>query len=88
MPNVKELQSIANYQNFNPAVSPAFNNGCAPGCTVLTCSCTVSNTYWSSTTYPSPSGGTVGFVVYFNDGSVRTSDKSVSDFVRAVRGGL
>ena len=28
LPNVKELQSIVNYQNFTPAVSSAFNNNC------------------------------------------------------------
>jgi hypothetical protein len=38
VPNVKELESIANYQNVNPAVSPAFNDNCTPRCTVLTCS--------------------------------------------------
>src|SRR5207244_11210691 len=44
VPNVKELQNIV------PAVSPAFNNNCTSGCTVLTCSCTASSGYWSSTT--------------------------------------
>src|SRR5919197_1060292 len=38
LPNVKELESIVNYQNVAPFVSPAFNNNCTPGCTVLTCS--------------------------------------------------
>src|SRR5438477_8281896 len=50
VPNVKELESIHNWQNFSPAVSPAFNNNCRSGCTVLTCSCTASSTYWWSTT--------------------------------------
>src|SRR5439155_4104024 len=51
MPNVKELESIMNYQNVDPTVSPAFNTNCTSGCTVLTCSCTTSSSgYWSSTT--------------------------------------
>jgi hypothetical protein len=29
VPNVKELQSIVNYENVAPAVSPAFNKKCA-----------------------------------------------------------
>src|SRR5262245_25682172 len=51
VPNVKELQSIVNYQNVHPSVSPVFNSGCAPACTVLTCSCALSSLYWSSSTY-------------------------------------
>ena len=37
VPNVKELQSIVNYEIVypGPTVSLAFNTGCAPGCTVL-----------------------------------------------------
>src|SRR5438876_7066361 len=44
VPNVKELQNIV------PAISPAFNNNCTSGCTVLTCSCTASSTCYSSST--------------------------------------
>src|SRR5207247_60676 len=49
LPNVKELASIVNYEDFPGcpgtgaaclSVSPAFNNNCTSGCTVLTCSCT------------------------------------------------
>src|SRR5204863_1024091 len=47
LPNVRELQSIVNYQNVNPAVSSAsaFNTNCAPGCPATTCSCTASGDY-------------------------------------------
>ena len=88
LPNVKELQSIVDYETFNPAVDPAFNNGdCAGGtCTVLTCSCTgTASSYWSSSTKASfpPDAWNVGF----NFGSVNASDKDDFDFVRAVRGG-
>jgi len=44
LPNVKELQSIVNYGALSsPAVSSAFNTGCAAACTVLTCSCTATS---------------------------------------------
>src|SRR2546430_1839922 len=49
LPNVRELQSIVNYQTFNPIVSSAFNTNCAPGCQATTCSCTGLGDYWSST---------------------------------------
>jgi len=88
LPNVKELESIINYQNFEPAVSAAFNANCAPGCTVTTCSCTQSLSYWSSTTYQgSPS---FAWLVSFGDGGVSGNTKVmslVSLYVRAVRGG-
>jgi len=87
LPNVKELQSIVNYQNFAPSVSSAFNNNCVAGATVLTGSCTVGNGYWSSTTYTyAPAGA---WFINFIDGDVNVGSKS-SFFiqVRAVRGGL
>jgi len=89
LPNVRELQSIANYQSFNPAVSSAFNNNCAPGCHATTCSCTASSDYWSSTSSVSdPSGA---WYVTFSYGRVdafgRSGGKSSAAFVRAVRGG-
>jgi hypothetical protein len=85
VPNVKELQSIVNYQNVYPAVSPAFNTGCAPGCTVLTCSCTVSGYYWSASTYANSPDGAWG--VLFGGGGVDAYGKS-GYYVRAVRAGL
>ena len=83
LPNVKELQSIVNYENLNPTVSPAFNTGCAASCTVLTCSCTAASFYWSSSTYAvAPSNA---WFVGFNIGYVFSLDKSNSLLVRAVR---
>src|SRR5438132_10452753 len=32
LPNVRELQSIVNYQSFNPTVSSPFNTNCVPRC--------------------------------------------------------
>jgi hypothetical protein len=86
MPNAKELQSIVNYQNFNPSVSPAFDTGCAPACTVLTCSCTEASNYWSSTT----AAGAIAsaWTVDFFNGGVYAGGKINGTFrVRAVRGG-
>jgi len=85
LPNVKELQSIIDYEDSLPAVASAFNTNCASSCTVLTCSCTAASSYWSSSTlaaFP-----TSAWYVAFNFGFVNSDDKSGSAFVRAVRGG-
>ncbi len=86
LPNVKELQSIVNYEQTSPAVSSAFNVGCVAGCTVEACSCTAPDDHWSSTTlaaFP-----TNAFIVEFYGGGVVGSDKSLNLLsVRAVRGG-
>ena len=62
-----------------------YNAACAPGCTILTCSCTASEDYWSSSTslfYPNS-----GWRVTFSDGNVFVTEKTVAAYVRAVRGG-
>ena len=84
LPNVKELQSIVNYQFW--AVSDAFKIPCAPGATVTGGSCTAASGYWSSTTF----AGSPGFAwgVGFFVGDVDVVSKSSSNHVRAVRGGL
>ncbi len=91
VPNVRELQSIADYGASSPAVSTAFNGAnCGPSCTDLTnpaCSCT----YWvgpyrSSTTYAGLPDYALN--VDFLVGSAGIYPKSVSAAVRAVRGGL
>jgi len=94
IPNVKELQSIVDYEipYPGPTVNAAFNTNCVAGCTVNgsggpMCSCTGSDFYWSCTTYRvNPS---YAWVVGFGNGFVYTrGNKSDSDYVRAVRGGL
>jgi len=87
LPNVKELQSIVNYEvpYPGPAVSPAFDTDCTPGCSASNCSCTAIDS-WSSTTYAeSPAGA---WLVYFFNGDVSFSAKRTLMAVRAVRGGL
>jgi len=85
LPNVKELQSIVNYETFNPSVSAEFNTGCEANCTVTTCSCTAGSLYWSSTSVAaSPASA---WVVFFFRGDVSFAGKSNALPVRAVRGG-
>jgi hypothetical protein len=87
LPNVKELQSIVNYQNSFPSVSAAFNTGCAASCTVLTCSCTYPANYWSSTTIAAVPGR--AWYVRFEWGDIFfDGDKSINLWARGVRGGL
>jgi len=87
LPNVRELQSIANYENFNPSVSSEFNTACMPGATtVLTGSCTTAAQYWASST--SARAPTFAWAVIFSDGLVGEFSKAFVFRVRAVRGGL
>lgn len=86
VPNAKELATLVDYSRNLPAIHPIFNSGCASGCTVDQCSCTISNDYWSSTTnQPSP---TLAWYVDFRTGMVTPNGaKSQYKYVRAVRGG-
>jgi hypothetical protein len=88
LPNESELETIVNRGTLFPSVSPDFNTACPSGCTVLTCSCTLSpidEIAWSSTTYvKTPSSA---WLVNFYDGTAYTDAKSVLHHVRAVRGG-
>jgi hypothetical protein len=87
LPNVKELQTIVNYEKLAPAVSPAFETGCEGDCTVVQCSCTTLAPYWSSTT--SAEFPENAWQVEFFVGNLQQVAKSRNDaFVRAVRGGL
>jgi hypothetical protein len=85
LPSVNELQTLANYGVGIPAVSPAFHTGCVPGCNVLTCSCTRSSAYWSSTAVAANprlawTVSAFGMIDPFTKGAAHRS-------VRAVRGG-
>ena len=88
IPNLVELESIRDLDNVNPATFSAFNTGCASGCTVLTCSCTVSTFYWSSSTSRGNPYSAWRVDFYYGvdfDGFV--ADKTLGYYVRAVRGG-
>jgi hypothetical protein len=82
IPNARELLSIANFQN-QWAVPAAFNTNCVPGATVLTGSCTLQVSYWTST---SRVGSNISAWLVDNYGSLSTSFKSGTSRVRAVRG--
>ncbi|SRR6266480_916450 len=83
LPNVKELQSILNLENFGPAVSSEFNTGCVAGCTA--CSCTASSIYWSSST--TSANPVFAWFVEFSAAGADRDGKIQANRVRAVRGG-
>jgi hypothetical protein len=92
IPNIKELESIVDYQNLDPTVDAAFNTSCSPGCTVTTCSCTQSildGFYWSATT--TAGSPPYAWFVFFVSGGVGDAVKTVPSarpvnfYVRAVR---
>jgi hypothetical protein len=85
LPNAKELQSIVDYERVNPSIDPAFNTGCVAACTVTTCSCAASSSYWSSTSYALIP--TDAWVVDSDAGDVDFDIKTSGYIVRAVRGG-
>lgn len=86
LPSAFELFTLVNLGSSNPAVSAPFNTACPNGCSVLTCSCTFSNSYWSSTT--EVFDPTHAYVVSFFNGFVGLADKTDKLFrARAVRGG-
>jgi hypothetical protein len=86
VPNRFELDSIVNLGASGPATYASFATACTPGCTVLTCSCTRPDYYWSSSSYlASP---IYAWTVYFNAGDTYATNKTQAYFVRAVRGGL
>lgn len=85
LPNRAELESILDLGATFPSVFAAFNTSCSASCTVLTCSCTQSNTYWSSSTYAF--GATAAWSASFLSSNVAPAGKTSNAFVRAVRGG-
>lgn len=92
IPNAKELQSIVNYEipYPGPTVDPAFHHpATCTGCTdvtVVSCSCTESVAYWSSSTDRGSPG--YAWYVYFSYGFADSDSKDGGYKVRAVRGGL
>jgi hypothetical protein len=88
VPNVNELHSLVSYSTTNPATPLAFNFGCAPGCTVLTCSCSAPGLgfYWMSNT-ASPGYGDA-WALRLSDGDLFTVTTAATYNVRAVRGGF
>ena len=77
LPNVNELQTLADYGLVSPAIDPAFNNG--------TDSFTQSSFYSSSTTYAGFTS--TAWIVDFSADVVGTGFKTSNFLVRAVRDG-
>jgi hypothetical protein len=86
LPNLNELETLRNLGAASPATFSAFNSACAPACTVTTCSCTLPDAHWSSST--SVGTPSLAWGVDFVDGTAATGGKATSLLVRAVRGGL
>lgn len=77
IPNINELQTLADYGTFAPAIDAAFNN--------FPDNFTGQSFYWSSTSFTADSSK--AWTVNFLDGSVSVFVKSQGVYVRAVRGG-
>jgi len=85
LPNINELQTLADYGQVAPAIDSVFNNGVD--------SFTQSLLYWSSTSFLGTPSGAWGVSFFFggfgfgSGGGVFGSGKASSVSVRAVRGG-
>lgn len=89
MPNIFEMTSLVNVGAAS-TLFPEFHQGCAPGCSVLTCSCSVPKTgnpyFWTSTSFePFPS---TAYQVFMATGVWDEVYKDEERQVRAVRGPL
>jgi len=71
LPNVKELQSIAELKCFSPAINLSVFPLTPPF------------SFWSSTPYNVPAAGI--YYVYFGNGSVSTTAAKTASYVRLVR---
>jgi hypothetical protein len=87
VPNIVELLSLVNYAVITPATFSEFNASCTATCTVLTCSCTSSEYYWSSDS--NRGGPASAWDVAFYSGNTGTGGKTTTTHrVRAVRAGF
>lgn len=83
LPTKFELQTIEDVGRIDPAVPDAFNFVCSVGCTVIDCSCTASNQYWTSSTFEGLPPD--AWIVSFYDGSSSHVNKGAAFRARAVR---
>jgi hypothetical protein len=84
VPTIQELMTLIR-PGSTPAVPPELNTACAPGCTVLTCSCSAAPFHWSST---SEAGDPqLAWSVDFTAGYVYSLSKLGALHVRGVRTG-
>ena len=76
LPNIKELQSIADYRFWNPAIDPTYFPNTEP------------SIFWSSTNYFYTYSGVYmkgAKCVHFYNGSVQPYEKTSTYYVRCVR---
>lgn len=76
LPNIKELKSIISIDMINPAIDDEVFSWVA------------SDYYWSSTTYLDGGENESAWTVYFEDGSIYPEEKTNTNYVRCVRGGI
>ncbi len=76
LPNIKELESITNDEEYNPSINESYFPN------------TQSDYYWSSTSFTDLFYTFHAWGVDFYDGHVGISYKSNSNYARCVRGGL
>jgi len=76
VPNRFELETLVNLGAVIPSTYSAFNTACPASCTVLTCSCTQSSNYWSSSTYQGTP--TIAWNVYFTVGARPTTSSRIA----------
>jgi len=72
LPTRKELVGLSDYGRYSPAIDPIFQN-------------TISNIYWSSTTYASNTS--LAWIVDFYNGYQVNNVKTSNNYVRCVRAG-
>jgi hypothetical protein len=88
LPNVKELQSIVDFDRKSPAFGKAFQKKCSPGCAVDACSCTPLPApgslagFWSSTS--NQSAPAEAWQVVHATGATSSLAKTQTASVRAV----
>jgi len=86
LPNLRELATLPDYGELEPAAFDPFHVGCEPGCTVLTCSCTAPDGHWTSST--SREDDSDAWRVHFFAGGIGAVAKTTAIAARAVRGPL
>jgi hypothetical protein len=83
VPNVRELGSLPDYEYFSMAIPPIFHTGCTPGCNGISCACTKSHIYMTTTVYlPFPEAI---WTYNMTDGDHYAQYADESFYVRAVR---
>lgn len=86
IPNVRELRSLVDFSKSTPATPDAFANGCTPGCSNTSCSCTPTSDFFRTSTAWAPFPDNA-YVVRFRDGELYHQDVNSASYLRLVRGG-